>query len=196
MNQEPFACVVADPPWAFSDQLSGEKRGAARNYDVMSVDDLCRIPLPPIADDAYLFLWRVSAMVEEAYRVVRAWGFKPKSEVVWNKLTKTGKPWFGMGHHVRASHETAILAVRGRPTRYNASTRSSFSAPVLRHSEKPAAFYALVEGLCPGPRVELFARAERPGWTCLGNELVTPTVFPVAQSSLFGIGPANTEGET
>src|SRR6185295_1149018 len=146
----------------------------------MSIDDICRLKLPPVADDAYLFLWRVSSQVEEAYRVVRAWGFIPKSEIVWQKLTATGLPWFGMGRHVRASHETAILAVRGRPNLYTRSQRSTFSARAGRHSEKPEAFFHLIEGFCPGPRLELFARKPRDGWTTIGDQLEAPVTLEVA----------------
>lgn len=174
-----FACIAADPPWSFSDRLPGVGRGAARNYNVMSSSDICALSLPPIADDAYLFLWRVSSQVEEAYRVVRAWGFVPKGEIVWQKLTGSGKHWFGMGRHVRASHETCIVAVRGKPTRLNANTRSTFAAPVGRHSEKPAEFYRLVEALCPGPRLELFARARRAGWVGIGDQMPSPVRMTV-----------------
>jgi N6-adenosine-specific RNA methylase IME4 len=51
------------------------------------------------------------------------------------------------------------------------NVRSSFEAPVGRHSEKPDESYELIERLAPGPYVELFARRKRPGWTCLGNEV-------------------------
>lgn len=166
-----FATILADPPWRFSDRLPGKKRGAAKNYDVMFTGDIETFPLPPLADDCYLFLWRVSAMVEEAYRVVRAWGFVPKSEIVWRKRTSTGRRWFGMGRHVRAEHETCIIAVRGKPKRLNASTRSVFSAPVGIHSAKPDRAYEIIEALAPGPRVELFARRRREGWTQFGKEL-------------------------
>jgi N6-adenosine-specific RNA methylase IME4 len=136
----------------------------------MSVEDIVAFPLPPLADDALLFLWRVSSMVEEAYQVTRAWGFVPKSEIVWEKLTSTGKPWFGMGRIVRASHETCIIAKRGRPIIKSKSVRSRFAAQVDRHSAKPLVFYDIIESLADGPYVELFARAHRPGWTSLGNE--------------------------
>lgn len=105
-----------------------------------------------------------------------------------------GLPWFGMGRHVRASHETAIVAVRGKPKPISRSVRSRFSAPVplrgaplitaetrgawrtglVAHSAKPEAFYDLVETLAAGPYVELFARRQRPGWTCLGDQMPGP----------------------
>lgn len=175
-----FRTICADPPWLFGDRLPGNSRGAEKNYRVLSVDDICRLELPPLADDCRLFLWRVASQVEEAYRVVRAWGFIPKSEIVWQKLTTSGLPWFGMGRQVRASHETCVIAVRGRPERLSASIRSTFSAPAGRHSEKPECFYTdVVEKLSPGPYVELFARTDRSGWTCIGDQAPVPQVLAV-----------------
>lgn len=175
MSAGPYAAWSTDPPWRHKDQLPGAKRGAGRNYRTMSVEEICAIEPPPLLPDAYLFLWRVSSLVEEAYRVVRAWGFVPKSEVVWEKVTKTGLPWFGMGRHVRAAHETAILAVRGRPRPLFRNVRSRFSAQVGEHSAKPEFFYRqVVERLSPGPYVETFSRRERQGWTCIGDIIGSP----------------------
>jgi N6-adenosine-specific RNA methylase IME4 len=131
--------------------------------------------------DAVLLLWRLASMQGDALELARAWGFRPLSEVVWIKTTKTGKPWFGMGRTVRASHETCLVCVRGRASRVvqARNVRSVFSAPVpvgadgrYVHSAKPEAFFGLVaEPLAPGPRLELFARRRRAGWDQLGNQL-------------------------
>lgn len=168
---EPFRTIVADPPWAFGDKLPGFARGAARNYSTLSLSEIARFPLPPIADDARLFLWRVSAMPDEALTVCRMWGFKPKSEIVWVKLTKRGLIHFGMGRTVRLSHETCLIGQRGHPERLAKNVRSVFEAPYTRHSGKPEAFYEIVESLSPGPYLELFARSRREGWTSIGDEL-------------------------
>ncbi len=162
--------LVADPPWQFNDKLPGSKRGASKHYSTMSLEGIKNFELPPIADDAYLFLWRVAAMQEEALQVVRAWGFVPKTELVWRKLTKHGKPWFGMGHHLRASHESCLVAVRGHPKPLVRNIRSVLEAKTGRHSEKPEAFYELVEQFSAGPYTELFSRRQREGWTCYGDE--------------------------
>jgi N6-adenosine-specific RNA methylase IME4 len=176
MGGGPYAVIVADPPWPFGDALPGRRRGAAKNYRLMSVEAIARYPLPPLAEDATLFLWRVAAMQEEALFVMRAWGFQLKAEIVWAKQTRTGKRWFGMGRTVRAAHEVALIGVRGRPATLSHSVRSVFEAPAGRHSEKPDEFFALVEQLRAGPYVELFARRRRPGWTCIGDELPTEDV--------------------
>lgn len=170
--------LCADPAWPFKDKLPGRNRGAARNYKLMTVAQIMRMPLPDLADDCVLFLWRVAAMQQAALDVIYAWGFEPpQREVVWLKKTANGLRWFGMGRVVRAEHEVCLIATRGRPVVKNHSVRSAFvtdfeglSAPVGRHSEKPEAFYAIVETLYDGPYAELFARRQRPGWTCLGDE--------------------------
>lgn len=175
-----FRVVVADPPWRFDDKLPGKTRGAERNYRVLDVNEICRFPLPSLAADCVLFLWRVSSQPQAALDVVRIWGFTPKTELIWLKKTAQGNRWFGLGHTLRAEHETCIVATRGRPRVLNHSVRSTFvteldvtgfSAKVGRHSEKPAVFYSIVESLFDGPRLELFARRHRPGWVCMGDEL-------------------------
>lgn len=173
--------LVADPPWSFNDALG--KRGAEANYPVLSLDDIKCFPLPAMHDDSYLLLWRVASQVEEAYEVCRAWGFVPKSEIVWVKTKRydTTRPltWamqeqnlaFGMGRTVRAAHETCIVAKRGRAKPKVLNERSVFFAPRGRHSAKPHLFYAMVLRLFDGPYAELFARTPRPGWSQWGRDL-------------------------
>lgn len=190
---ESFQTIIADPPWAFGDKLPGTSRGAAKNYTVLTADQLCALALPSFAADARLFLWRVASMQEEALRVMKAWGFRQKAEIVWRKLTKTGKRHFGMGRTVRMEHEVCLVGSRGRPPILSKSVRSmfdteiwidedpetgepigEFAAPYERHSKKPPIFYEIVEQLSPAPRLELFARETRAGWTSIGDELGTP----------------------
>lgn len=173
-----FKVICADPPWKFGDKLPGNARGAEKNYACMSSIDIARFPLPPLASDCVLCLWRVAAMQSDALDVMAMWGFTLKTELVWLKKTEHGKRWFGMGRTVRAEHEVCLIGVRGNPRVLNHSTRSTFvtdvdglSAKVGRHSEKPEEFYRIVESLFEGPYVELFARRQRSGWTCFGNEL-------------------------
>ena len=170
---KPFQVVTADPAWSFGDALPGPKRGASKFYGCQTLDDIKAFRLPPIAKDALLFLWRVAAMQEEALSVVRAWGFVPKSEMVWVKLTALGKKHMGMGRYTRAQHESCIIATRGRGIDLirDHSIRSVFEAPVGRHSEKPDEFYALVAKMTSGRRCELFARRPRPGFQAFGNEV-------------------------
>jgi N6-adenosine-specific RNA methylase IME4 len=150
-----------------------------------------------LANDAALGLWRVSSQVPLAYRIARAWGFEDKSELVWIKTRESGAKHFGMGRTVRNCHETCIIATRGRPLRKSASVRSWFEAPVpthgesycgpsgewcvepdahdaggIIHSAKPHKFYEIMEELYGrGPRLELFGRRPRDGWTVTGDQM-------------------------
>jgi N6-adenosine-specific RNA methylase IME4 len=164
---------VVDPPWRFGDKLG--PRGAAANYRTLTVEQIQwhakYRELLTAPRNAMLLLWRVASMQREALDVLDSWGFRLKSELVWDKETKLGKDHFGMGYILRASHETCLVATRGRVPVKHHSQRSRFRAPVGRHSEKPEAFYRIVEQLVDGPYIELFARKPREGWTCLGNEL-------------------------
>jgi N6-adenosine-specific RNA methylase IME4 len=173
--------VVADPPWPLKDKCPGNGRGAAKHYSTMSLEEIKAFALPPVHPDAWLFLWRVASMPEEALAVVRAWGFTPKAEIVWIKRDPGGKCTPGMGHYVRNTHETCIIATRGKaiPLRLSRRIPSFFEAarplkPGTKkplHSAKPDKFFALVERLVRGPRVELFARQQRDGWDCYGDEI-------------------------
>jgi N6-adenosine-specific RNA methylase IME4 len=190
--REPYRVVCADPPWPFDDKLPGSGRGAITQYDLL--DDAIASRqfvggdlLDQVADDAYLFLWRVSAgagidtftLVERAYMVARAWGFAPKTEIIWRKQTKNGARHFGMGWHLRMEHEACILATRGKPKPLVRNIRSVFDAKAPSsangraiHSAKPEAFYRnVVEKISRGPYLELFARERRSGWDSAGNEL-------------------------
>ncbi len=173
-----FRVLVADPPWPFEDRLADTNRGALTQYQTMSIDDIKRFTLPPMYEDSTLFLWRVAAMQQEALDVIDAWDYEVKAEIVWKKLTKHGKRFFGMGRTVRMEHEVCLIATSGKPKTLDKSVRSVFEAPVGRHSEKPEIFYNLVERLREGPYSEIFARRLRDGWSQYGDQLPIRTLWP------------------
>jgi N6-adenosine-specific RNA methylase IME4 len=131
----------------------------------MSLDEICAMPVAELADVAgcHLWLWAVNGLLEEAHRVVRAWGFSPLTVVTWCK------PQPGVGHYLRNNTEHAILAALGRPMTPESKPLSTwYTWPRGRHSAKPAAFYDLVEQVSPAPRAELFCRTPRFGWDSWG----------------------------
>lgn len=177
-----YPILVADPPWRFKDKLTmkSTKRGAGSHYSTLTIQQIKDFPMPePVGKNALLFLWRVSSMQEQALDVMRAWGFTPKSELVWVKTSKgktivenaMPKLSFGMGRYTRMAHEVCLIGRRGSIAVHSHSVRSVFFAPAGAHSAKPDAFYDIVEKLHGGPYLELFARRQRQGWSCHGNEL-------------------------
>ena len=77
----------------------------------------------------------------------------------------------GLGHTTRKNAEFCLLARRGRPQRLTADVREVVLEPVREHSRKPTEVYRRIERFCPGPRIDLFARERRPGWTSWGDEI-------------------------
>nr|WP_286174232.1 MT-A70 family methyltransferase [Rhodobacter sp. NTK016B] len=164
-----FKVVYADPPWLFSSNSSDRPgRNARRHYACMTVKEITDLPVREIAEkDALLLMWITAPLAHHANEVIRAWGFRPKSQVVWvkNKI--------GTGYWSRNRHELLHIATRGRfpcprPALFSDSV---IEAPRREHSRKPDEIPAIIdERLGDMRRIELFARTARPGWWAWGNE--------------------------
>lgn len=171
-----WATLVADPPWSYSDRLPGPGRGAAKHYETMGVPEIEALGeqvASVMAPDAHLYLWCTNSFVEEAHRIVRAWGFRTdnKQIVTWVKMTKDGgRVRIGMGRRFRNSTEQCIFAVRGNLPVLRRNTPNVFFAPRSTHSSKPQEFYDIVTSMSPGPRLELFSRVAREGFVGWGYE--------------------------
>lgn len=165
MNE--YKTIVADPPWASMHQRSTYHRGKPeRHYGTMPTEDIMALDVNSLAtEDAHLWVWGVNRTLGDAYRVVQAWGFTPMSVLTWCK------PGPGMGYYLRNNTEHCVFATRGKPMVPEKKIMSTWHQwPRLRHSEKPAPFFDLVEQISPGPYLEMFARKARPGWDAWGNE--------------------------
>jgi N6-adenosine-specific RNA methylase IME4 len=124
--------------------------------------DVARLAAP---DGCHLYLWTTAPKLEVAYQVLRAWGFDFKTVLVWRKRR------LGLGRHFRSQTEFILFATRGPNLPLREQGLSNVvDAPVARHSEKPDAFYALAERASFEPRLDMFARKPRPGWTVWGAE--------------------------
>jgi len=76
----------------------------------------------------------------------------------------------GGGLTTRKNTESCWLGRRGKPKILSHSVREVIVAPRREHSRKPDEFYDRVEVFCPGPRLDLFGRQSRDGWTVYGQE--------------------------
>jgi N6-adenosine-specific RNA methylase IME4 len=79
---------------------------------------------------------------------------------------------FNMGHTFRAATEHALIGTRGSVKKLirDHSQRNVSLDPQLEHSAKPETLQDRLERMVDAPRLELFARRSRRGWTCIGNE--------------------------
>lgn len=165
LPEGPFELIYADPPWRFGHPDS--PHAPENHYPTMDLAPIKAIDVPA-ADDAVLFLWAVSSLLEEALEVVRAWGFECKTTLCWVK------PSIGPGVWLRNRHELLLVCRRGKHPPPDPEDRvdSVLEAPRGRHSEKPERVYELLERMYPrASKLELFARTRRPGWSAWGNEV-------------------------
>jgi N6-adenosine-specific RNA methylase IME4 len=185
-----FQVIIADPPWSFSDKLakmkSKTKRSAASQYKVLTLNDIMGMDVASLADPAgcVLGLWVPGSFMEAGMDVYRAWGFKLKQNFVWVKTKKKHNLIdpiildrslaFGMGRLFRQTHETALICSSGKSvykSMEDHSQRSVCFYPNLKHSMKPQHLHDRFDVMFPNAnKLELFARRDTPGWTCVGLE--------------------------
>lgn len=172
-----FSTVLADPPWQFQNRtgkIAPEHKRLSR-YETMSLDDICGLPVADISDDpAHLYLWVPNALLPDGLRVMDAWGFRYISNIVWHKVRKDGgSDGRGVGFYFRNVTELLLFGVRGKNARTLDPGRSQVNMIQSRkreHSRKPDEQYDIIESCSWGPRLEMFSRGTRKGWTVWGNQ--------------------------
>ncbi len=172
-----FGTILADPPWQFQNRtgkMAPEHKRLSR-YGTMTLKEITELPVHLYAAErSHLYLWVPNAMLEDGLRVMRAWGFEYKSNIVWHKIRKDGgSDGRGVGFYFRNVTELILFGVRGKGVRTLAPGRRQVNLLGTRkreHSRKPDEIYDVIEACSWGPRLELFARTRREGWTIWGNE--------------------------
>lgn len=172
-----FATVLADPPWQFvnrTGKVAPEHRRLSR-YSTMQLEEICDLPVKEIlAPTAHLYLWVPNALLPDGLQVMKAWGFEYKSNIIWHKIRKDGgSDGRGVGFYFRNVTEILLFGTRGKNARTLDPGRTQVNYLATRkreHSRKPDEQYSLIESCSPGPRLEIFARGARIGWTVWGNQ--------------------------
>lgn len=166
LPEGPYRVIVADPPWPYGSRGEDPTHRARNPYPDMTLDEIHALPVAARAtDDAVLWLWTTNAFMRDAFTVLDKWGFEQKTILTWVK------DQMGTGDWLRGQTEHCLMAIKGRPVVTLTNQTTVLIANRGRHSEKPAEFYALVESLCPGARLEIFARTRRDGWEVWGGEV-------------------------
>ena len=178
-----YNVIYADPPWRYRVWSSkGAGRSAEHHYPTMSMEQIKALPVSQLAaKDCALFLWITFPMLQEAWSVMEAWGFRFKTiAFVWIKTNrKTDSLFWGMGYWTRANAEICVLATRGSPKRQARNVHQVIISPIEEHSKKPDEARRRIEALMGDvPRIELFARQVSPGWAVWGNEVEGITDWP------------------
>jgi N6-adenosine-specific RNA methylase IME4 len=163
-----YNVIYADPPWRFEpySRDTGMDRAADNHYPTMPLEEIAAMKVPA-APDCVLFLWATFPMLREAFAVMAAWGFDYKTAFVWQKTLR------GTGFWVIDDGEALLIGTKGNvpaPAPGEQYTRVHKIAQG-EHSAKPGLFAEMIETMFPNAdRLEMFAREQRAGWTCWGNE--------------------------
>ena len=176
-NKRKFATILADPPWRFinrTGKMAPEHCRLSR-YGTLEVGEIAALPITDIVcPTAHLYLWVPNALLPDGLRVLQAWGFEYKSNIVWHKLRKDGgSDGRGVGFYFRNVTEILLFGVRGKNARTLAPGRRQVNYIGTRkreHSRKPDEQYNIIESCSPGPHLELFARGSQPGWAVWGDQ--------------------------
>jgi N6-adenosine-specific RNA methylase IME4 len=172
-----FSTILIDPPWRFlnrTGKVAPEHRRLHR-YETMSFEEIANLPVTKHArDKAHLYMWCPNALLLEALTIMKGWGFKYKTNIVWYKIRKDGGPdGRGVGFYFRNVTELLLFGVRGS-MRTLAPGRRQVNIILKRkeeHSKKPHEAYRVIEQCSPGPFLELFARERVKGWHQWGDQV-------------------------
>jgi N6-adenosine-specific RNA methylase IME4 len=175
----PFGTILIDPPWRFVNRTGkmAPEHKRLRRYPTMSFDEIAALPVGErAAPQAHLYLWCPNALLAEGLQIMQAWGFTYKTNLVWYKTRKDGGPdGRGVGFYFRNVTELLLFGVKGKLRTKQAGRRqvNVLIARKQEHSWKPEQQYEIIEACSPGPYLELFARRQRAGWTCWGDQAET-----------------------
>lgn len=173
-----YDIIYADPPWK---QSKGGKKnvrenssGKPLNYPVCSLEEIKQHLSQATSltrNNSILFLWTIDKYLFQAQEIAEELGYKLHARMIWNKVT--GIP---AAFTVRFGHEYLLYTYKGKLLPIEKSERGKihtvFTEQVKRHSQKPEEAYRIIERLYPSAnKLEMYARNERNGFDCWGNEV-------------------------
>jgi len=168
---EDYKCILIDPPWDI--KTSGRRKrpkGGQPNklpYPTMTLAELLKLPVKCLgSEDCHLWLWTTNQTIEDGFILMRAWGFKYLGIIHAIKPSGVGNYFIQRSQSLLFGYKQKCLFPQDR---YKPNI-IEVSDP-KRHSEKWDCTYDYIEGISPGPRLELFARRKREGWDVWGNEI-------------------------
>ena len=178
MAKPPFSVAVIDPPWPYCATSKGKDKpktaGAAKlsgysdsiyRTHSMPIGELAALRISELVSD-HIFLWTTAPFMEDAYKLIHAWGFEPVSIIPWIKCTKFKpgvaaafdeidaplrrgddapiNPVYGVGFWFRGCVEYVIVAKKHGAKSVRTSWIGLLSENA-KHTRKPRTVYEFIE---------------------------------------------------
>lgn len=174
-----YDLILSDPPWSI--KRGGKKAvrpnssGEPLEYNTLSLDDIKKhleIASSLTNENSILFLWTIDKYLYQAEEIAKSLGYKTHARMIWSK----GGMGIPAAFTVRYSHEYLLFMYKGKLIPIEKSERGKiadvFVEKPRKHSQKPEISYEIIERLYPNlTKLEMYARRERDGWDCWGNEV-------------------------
>jgi len=160
--QGDYEVIVVDPPWPYGTEYDADAGRRASPYPELDLEKIKAIELPA-SENCVLWLWTTNRFLHEAFHVLEAWGFEPKTVLTWVKDR------MGLGRWLRGQTEHCILAVKGSPIVNLTNQTTALHAYNKGHSTKPDEFYELINEYCIGNKLDWFSRTPREKWSTFGT---------------------------
>ena len=161
-----FRTIVIDPPWHWGDEGDVSQMGRSRpTYATIPIAELHELPVPDLAtDDCHIYLWITNRSLPKGFALLETWDFRYITTLTW------AKPSIGIGNYFRNNTEHILFGVKGKLALLEHDQGTWFTAPRgSQHSSKPDEAYRIIARCSPGPRLNMFSRQEREGFTLWGN---------------------------
>jgi len=175
-----YNIIYADPPWGFNKGVYQDKgrneRLINQQYKTMSEKQLLDLPINNLSEkDAACFLWVTDSHLKQGIALMEAWGFTYRTiAFIWKKVTKNGKTCANVGAWTMKNCEVCIFGARGNMLQHKKANNvfQLIEAERTKHSKKPLEAIERIETLFGDlPKIELFCRYPREGWSAWGNEV-------------------------
>ena len=165
-----YKTILIDPPWKIKMMHKLKRRPNTADelsYNTMTIDEIKKIPINNIADvGCHLWLWTTNQTIKDGFDLMEYWGFKYLAPIHWIKSS-------GCGFWFVSRSQTCLFGYKDKCyfNKERCKPNVIFTKPSKIHSKKPIEFYKYIECISDKPRIELFARNKRNGWTSLGDEI-------------------------
>jgi len=164
-----YRCLIIDPPWEMKKISRTERpnQGKHLDYPTMSMERLEKLPIKELADEngCHIYLWTTHKYLPDALKLFESWGAKYQCLMTWVKPTgMTPYSWMYNTEHV-------LFGRIGTLKLEKLGIKLSFEERSREHSRKPDIFYNIVKKASPEPRLDMFSRESREGFSLWGNEV-------------------------